>query len=154
MPRRLHQDLPRGCHFWLGVGSSATIEMSTRSLARWSSMSSRTPLALGSCARAMIWSRSTCSFMAVAATLGSSLEAPFTTHSGMVMVADGAPASNTSIRMLGLALAAIVLPTNIAEPRTAAAIAFMIMLHAFVLLVGARYGASSRLSVLRRAQQS
>src|SRR6266702_3230900 len=97
---------------------------------------------------------STCSFIALPAILGSSLEALFTTHIGMVMVADGAPASKTSILIFAPALAGIAAPASMAKPSSAAAMLFMIVLRVTIQAMRWRYEPSPRWRMSLTEQQA
>src|SRR5437660_701592 len=57
----------------------------------------------------------------------------------MVMVADGAPASKTSILIFAPALAGIAAPASMAKPSSAAAMLFMIVLRVTIQAMRRRY---------------
>src|ERR1700674_5849657 len=97
---------------------------------------------------------STCSFIALPAILGSSLEAPFTTHIGMVMVAEGAPPSKTSILIFAPALAGIAAPASMTEPSSAAAMVLMIVLLETIQVRGCAYEPSLCLRMFLAEQRS
>src|ERR1700680_2033697 len=93
---------------------------------------------------------STCCFIVLSAILGSSLIA----HIGMVMVADGAPASKTSILIFAPALVGIAAPASMVKPSSAAAIVLMIVLRVIFQVRGRRYKPSPGLGMCPREQRS